>query len=527
MAYQAAVPQDIWETVQALKGVFGNSDGTGYNSEQIDFIAKTFGISSGFQPYDLSAAAYYLIPTFSPIRNRLPRLHLQGSNMEFKSVTNPDTGNATGLMPEGGTPTSIATQFADVITQFKAYGVRSDAVTFEQLFAGAGKAGDLNVDSRAIAVANLLKKQFILEERLMLGGVGAQAQIATTTASPNNGFDFTIGGPIGHAPPGGTEASSSTGGTIGADTVDIQYCAVSSWGIAAGMGTVQGSIGYGTTQQGQSLPQSADLTTAALTGSTNSVTFTPPNKAGTGFAILGWAVYVGIAGQGGAHYYYGFTTGKPLVITSIPTTGQQTPTTDYSYAAVTGGTGSSVEGSFNGILPWLFGTGTNATIVEVNGVPTLANYQNGFVTAFENYFADPDGFWVSAADLNTLTGLLTGNNSGQPYWFAANQGNPQGDMVAGFRVSRFLNPVTSRLLPVDVHAYLPQGTAMALTIDLPPWFVGNNVPSTWIWGGNMDYLEIDYQPTPDFRKFATDIECVGALHCFYPAQNIAFTGLSN
>lgn len=86
MAYQS-VPAEIAETVNAMKGIFtANPSGGGYNSEQLDFIAKTFGIGTGFQPYDLSAAAYYLVPVFSPIRNRLPRLHLQGTNMEFKSV---------------------------------------------------------------------------------------------------------------------------------------------------------------------------------------------------------------------------------------------------------------------------------------------------------------------------------------------------------------------------------------------------------------------------------------------------------
>lgn len=87
MAYTGAVADSLRNTVEAMKGIFtAQSNGQGYNSEQIDYIAKTFGIGTGFQPYDLSAAAYYLVPVFSPIRNRLPRLHLQGTNMEFKSV---------------------------------------------------------------------------------------------------------------------------------------------------------------------------------------------------------------------------------------------------------------------------------------------------------------------------------------------------------------------------------------------------------------------------------------------------------
>lgn len=529
MAYTGAIPEQLRQTVNAMKGIFtAQSGGSGYNADQLDFIAKTFGIGTGFQPYDLSAAAYYLVPVFSPVRNRLPRLHLQGSNMEFKSVINPDTGNASPLVTEGGIPNSLQTQTADVITQFKSYAYRSDPVTFEQLFAGAGKAGDFNVDSRAVAATLLLERFFISEERMILGGVGSQSQIASSSVAPNNGFNFKIGGAIGNAPAGGTATAASTGGSIPASTpVDIQYVAVSSWAMVTGMPAISGVIPYGTTQAGQSLPQTADLlVTTPSTGSTGSVTFTPPDQTKTGFAILGWAVYVGTNGQTGAHYYSGFTTGQPYTIASIPTTGQQTPTTDQSYGAVTGGTGSSVEGSFNGMLPWMFGQGSGTTLVNAAGKPTLATYQAAFVSAFQSAFADPDLFLMSAPDLNYLTNVLIGNNAGQPYWFAAGQGSAQGDLVAGFRVARFLNPVTSRLLPVDVHAYLPQGTAVALTMQMPAWYVGNNVPDSWIWGGSMDYLEIDYQPTPDFVKYATDIRCLGAIHSYMPSQNIVFTGLA-
>ena len=523
-----SVAAELWETVEALKGIYGNPNPQGgFNSQQLEFIAKTFGISTGFQPYDLSAAAYYVFATFSPVRNRLPRLHLQGSNMEFKSVTNPDTGNVAPLIAEGQAPPSITTQTADVITQFKSYGIRSDAVTFEELFAGAAKAGDFNIDARAVAAAQLLKSLFIKEERLILGGVGASSQVATVNNAPENGFVFTIGGAIGNAPAGGSLSASATGGSIPASTaVDVQYVALSSYAMVTGMGTIQGTLSPGTTQAGQSLPQTADLTVTTSTGSTNSVMFTPPTRVGTGKPIIGWVVYAGTADQGGAHYFAGYTTGEPLVITSVPTTGQQTPTTDNSYGSVSGGTGSSVEGAFNGIIPWLMGEGTNATLVEANGKPTLSTYQNAFVNAFQNYFADPDLFLISAADLNYLTGLLTAGGTGQPYWFAAEQGQEQGNMVAGFRVSRFLNPATSRILPVDVHAYLPQGTALALSMQLPAWFVGNNVPNTWVWGGSMDYLEIDYQPTPDFVKYVQDIRCLGAIHSFYPAANIIFSGLA-
>jgi hypothetical protein len=81
------------------------------------------------------------------------------------------------------------------------------------------------------------------------------------------------------------------------------------------------------------------------------------------------------------------------------------------------------------------------------------------------------------------------------------------------------------MLPLNVHAYMPQGTLVALTDQLPSWYVGNNVPDVWVWGGAMDYLEIDFQPTANNPLWQSSINCMGAIHCFLPSQNIVWYGI--
>src|SRR5579875_815667 len=115
----------------------------------------------------------------------------RGISLGVTVSTNVDTTNTPGLIAEGKLAPSIVTQFADVTTYFKAYGVSSDPVTFEELYAAVAKSGDFNVDARAVATANLLKAQFIKEEHLILGGVGATSQVATVNAAPENGLNFT------------------------------------------------------------------------------------------------------------------------------------------------------------------------------------------------------------------------------------------------------------------------------------------------------------------------------------------------
>lgn len=438
---------------------------------------------------------------------------------------NVDTGNTPGIITEGQLAPAIATQFADVTTYFMSYGVSSDPVTMEQLYAGEGENGDFSIDSRAVAVANLLKAQFLKEERLFLGGVGSTQQVASLNTAPVNGLSFTFGGAMGNAPAGGTLAASTTGGTIAASTaVYVQYVAVSAFAIPTGMATNNGSILYGKTQAGQSLPQSggALTVTTASTGGTNSVTFTPPTYSGP-TPVIAWVAYAG-ASASGPFYYAGYTTGAPLTITSIPASGQQVPTTDQTASVGSGPNG--LNGSFNGILSWIFATGSNATIEQVNAAITLAAINNAFTNAFSNQFANPDRLYVSAGDIQAVTAAVIGSqNSGQPYWFAAQQGEAQGQITANFRVSRYTNPVTSKIIPIDVHAYLPQGTMFGITEQLPDWYVGNNVPDVWTWVGAMDYLEIDYQPISSNPQWISEIRNLGGLHCFLPSQNLAITGI--
>lgn len=42
------VTEDLYATIESLKGVFGDTSAAqGWNSDQLQYIAKTFGISSG------------------------------------------------------------------------------------------------------------------------------------------------------------------------------------------------------------------------------------------------------------------------------------------------------------------------------------------------------------------------------------------------------------------------------------------------------------------------------------------------
>jgi hypothetical protein len=517
---QMNIATDLREVVTALQGAFGTGRNTATLDKDVMADLAKFGIGSGMQPYDLAEYAVFLQPVFSPLRNSVPRLRRRGRNFQAKSVVNVDTNNTSGIATEGQLAPAIATQFADVSSYFMAYGVSSDPVTMEQLYAGQGNNGDFSIDSRAVAVANLLKAQFLKEERLFLGGVGSTSQVYSVNNAPTNGMNLGFGGAMGTAPAGGTVTASSSAGTIPAATYSLVYTAVSAFAIPTGMGTNQGSILYGSSNAGESLPVGTAL--SATLSAAGELTFTPPAYNGP-VPVLAYKLYVQLGD--GKYHYAGYTTGAPLTITVLPTTAAITPPATDQTASVGSGP-NGLNGSFNGILSWIFATGSGATIQQANGALTLSDVNTAFSNAFSNQFANPDRLYCSAHDIQTLTGLLTGTNGGQPYWFAANQGPAQGDLTANFRVSRYLNPVTSKIIPVDVHAYLPQGIIFGITEQFPDWYVGNNVPDVWTWVGAMDYLEIDYQPISSNPQWISEIRNFGALHCFLPSQNLAITGIS-
>jgi hypothetical protein len=473
-----AVPQELRETVEMLKGVYADPA----SKLAVGDIAKTFGLSSGFQPYDLAPYAVILQPVFSPIRNKLARQKGQGKQFEFKGVTSVDTSGANGIAVEGTVASTIATQFADVTVNFESYGLASDPVTYEQLWAGQGKPGDFSIDSRALAIANLLKAVMIVEEKLILFGNGASTQVASS-----GGDSWTFGGPVATAT-APTCVISSTGGSLTSNV----YVKVSQ-----------------VTGMGESVP-SAAVTNACGTTSTNLVTVTPVRKTNT--PVLSYNVYASTDNTN--FYLQGSTNGKPFVITAVSTGGVAPPTVDVSGSA----------NAFAGIWSYLFAGGSNAQLSNLAGpLSSLTSLDTVLQNLWNNSSADPDDLWCHSNEVGTLTSLTVG--SGAPYYLGYSPGQ-QSDVIGRYRVSRYTNPATGKVLPLNVHKYIPQGNILATSTELPAWYIGNNVPTVWSMALTQDYVEIDYEPTVSAPKWQSEIRCFGGLVCYVPSVNGLLYGIS-
>ena len=477
------VPQELANTVEMLQaGIW--ADGRGRKTLSAD-LQKTFGTSSGFQPYDLSPLAYILTPTFSPFRNRIPRNQRQGSNYEFKAITNVDTSNASIVATEGVLANPIATQFADVLTKFVPYGLSSDPVTWEQQMAGEGRdPGAFSVDSRALAVANLLKAVMIGEEKMMWWGVGASTQVVSS-----GGDSWTFGGKVGTP-----TTPSLTAGTSGSLTSNVYVKVTQVTGMGESTASAAASNNFGTPSNG-------------------SLVVTPALKAST--YALKYNVYASTDNTN--FYLQGSTNGAGFTIKSVSTGGVAPPTVDTS--------GST--NAFNGVFSYLFASGSGAQNTAVNGTITSMSQIN---TLLENLwtasYADPDSCWMHAHEIDTISNFLVG--SGSPYYLTYGpNGSGQQDIVANARVSRILNNVTQSLIPINVHAYWTQGSIAFTSTQVPAWYVGANIPGVWAQELTADYTEIDYPPISTQPTWLSEIRCYGALSCYVPAVNGILYGIES
>jgi hypothetical protein len=480
------VPAELAETIQMLQaGIWANDRG---RKTMLPDLQKTFNLASGFQPYDLSPLAFILTPTFSPFRNLTPRNQRQGSNYEFKAITALDTGNASIVATEGVLANAITTQFADVTTKFVPYGLSSDPVTWEQQMAGEGRdPGAFNVDSRALATANLLKQVMIQEEKQMWWGVGASTQIVGANSGADDGDNWTVGGAVG----------TGTAPTLAAGT----------------SGTMTGTVYVVTTQvtgQGEGIVSSAASNNFG-TPTNGSLTITPNLKAGT--YALNFKVY---ASTNGTNYYYqGTTNGAPFTLKSVSTGGAIPPTVDNSYSS----------GAFSGVYSYVFGSNTGGQTSNVAGVLSSMSPINTLLqNLWVNSYADPDGAWCHANEIETISTFLVG--SGQPYYFTY-QDSGQRDIVANARASRILNPYTQKVFPLNVHAYWTQGSIAFISNQVPAWYVGANIPGVWAQELTADYTEIDYPPISTQPTWLSEIRCYGALSCYIPKVNGVLWGIES
>lgn len=447
--------------------------------------------SATLVPYDLEAPAKLLVPRLTPLRNSLPRSKGQGSARQFRVI---DGFSNTGF---GGV--ADKSPFMDSQSTTEMFGPMelrrgkkieyashdesvayvemslSDQVNWAAQFAGQGYQ-----DIRSLSQTALLWAHLGGEERAMLFGRGPS----------DNGYS----GPVDA--PEITAVGANTGGTIAAGTYAV---------------VVTADTGFGQTAI-------SNVGSAVTTGTgtiTVTVTAEPDGSYGT------YYVYVSPAAGSAATArlqgtFSGVDDDAPVFVLTTPptTTGALAPTADSSVQ----------ERGYDGFLtvqsdPARTGYYNRLNTPLANGAEAGDEFQDAFESLWNSVKADPDRILCDGGTARQLGDLLKSTANNSSYRLQLNgdgAGHFLGSMVTGIE-----NQITRKMVPFDVHPWMPVGTALirSETLPIPDSHVGATAEVVSV----QEYMSVDW-PVVQFTYDASTY-WMGTLVHYAPKWSGLITGI--
>lgn len=465
-------------------------------------ISLTSPLSTGFVPYNLVAPSRLIYPVYSPLRNKLPRTQGQGTSLQTKVITGvsgTQTGGVAGnvidiaipeLVQGGGSmnnwplnlPPSGAQNAVDLLVPYKFLGL-SESTTWLAQFSGQGFE-----DVAALTNLILLQEMMLAEEYQILA--------ATSTALDTPG---AVTGTARSANVGETALS----GTITNDTLDIRVTAANWYGeTAASTATAVTSVTSGTSV--------VDVTIDPVPGA------------------LWYNIYVTVGTVPGTYHLMESQVGG-LTFTlqgAVPTSGTLIPGADT-------GTFSSLR--YEGLIPVLAGHSqgsnevypagwqggyVNQEVGDTLNIETINAMLQGVYNGSGAYRADPAELIGEGSDIMRLSDDIVQAGANTNYRLFVEQSQTAG-LRAGGAVSEFVNPVTRSIVRIVVHPWMPQGTALGMTYQLP--YSWSNVANAWEMNMVQDYLSIAW-PVID-ATFRFSMFMYGALAANAPQYSAIMQGL--
>jgi len=460
-------------------------------------ISTTSPVGQGLVAFDLEAPAKMLTPRPTPLRNRIARRKGVGLSHRFKRITG-FTGTGTGgvgnIHPgiQDSTQTNFAPQGAsnslyyargpkisyagdDQTVPYAQFSV-SDQVTWSAQYAGQGYQ-----DIRQLSRTSLLYSSMLLEERMLLMGRGTAAGFSGALAAPTS------------------------------VTATARSAAAGETGISGNGANVYVKVTSDAGDFGQSVLSSA-ATVAVSAGQVVDVTCVLPAGA------LGVRVYVstGSSDPGDASRFYVGRSGYNTF-----TIQGALPTSGIAASTVTGDTSAYANG-YDGIVPIV--TGANSGYVNrINAALDTSSpgseWQTAFAALYQSVKADPDRTLLNGSDRKQLSEALKRNSSSN-YRLTVTQDEVSG-VTLGDIVNTIVNEVTGKGVAVEVHPWLPQGTAPILSDTLP--IPDSQVSDVWAVYNVQDLMGVDW-PVTQFA-YESSSYWFGTFVCYAPAWNGAITGI--
>lgn len=480
---------------------------SGISAETIEMVAGSREAYNQFQRdqgypgnnqqnigYMLEEGAKYLTNRLTPVVDSTPRFDMGGiDTVNYRTVLGlyGNTGPTvlSGVLGQQGTPNKVSYNWKNLSYAAKMIAI-SDVVTKEAQIYGRSFQGDV-LGKAAAQIIPALKQ---LQEVWYLNSC---QQLWT--------------------PPQHVASGSTTGGTIAANTYYILVTAVNANGETLG----------------------TSVTTTTTTGTTSSISltiFTLPD----GLGVTAYNVYVGTTNANASLYRQpaGNFNGSALPVN--PTTGvKQGYVTAVLNAVTLSGTAYSsvvtafasnppivakeTNANFNtgnpltfdgvqslvylnaGSASGIFGSQSETPLVvqpaASNGALSLNDTDNLLQAMMLNAQADPDELWVSVVDHKKLSYLVAQGTNARVVLNADNA-SAQGNLIAGYRATAYLNQTTGKLIPIKMVPYLTQGTMIFVSREVPP-ALGNADIIPYGVGYNLPMYSQIFQPDQSHQTQTT------------------------
>ena len=469
-------------------------------SEQVDLTKASFTQSTGLVQYNLEAPAKQLVPVITPLRNDIPRVKtVGGTQANWKAITAFDTANQSLGVTEGHRGANLTPQVTPYSASFVGLGLES-SFTWEAEYAGEGFD-----DVRARNSQNLLLQFMIKEEQAILGGQGTFGLGVTPT-------------PV---------IALASGGTMTAQAVNVYCVALTLDGflrssVAAGLpGQFTRTNAGGTTDtiNGGNAQVSAASNTVTTTGGTLSVTATVA-------AVKGAAAYAWYVGNTAATAGLAAITTVNAVTISANAAGTQ-KANDAKIAADY----SADNTVFDGLLAQCAKSGSNAYFSSLDNGTFTADGGGGIVEIdtmlqdrWDNYRLSPDVLYVNSQEAKNIAKKVISNGGAPLYRINGSDGAVQ--ITAGSVVGGYLNKFalgTGQVIPIKIHPFLPAGTVLGFTHQLPyPLTNVNNLVQMKL---RRDYFQQEWPQTN--RQVEYGIYEDGVLQHYFPASMAVIANIKN
>lgn len=458
------------------------------NINQIEeMIAKAAGMASkasiststGIVAYDLEPLLKQVYPVLTPFRNEvLPRRVSMKGGTSFNAKLLLSVSTATGGIgvAEGKRGLDLTLNEQDVSVFYRTVG-QDGSTTFE-----SEDAAESFDDARAILMTSLLNLNLIEEEQLVLFGNGGNIARAGSSAQTALG---TCNTPVLTNNGGGT-------GTVAAATYNVWCVALSYYGLRNSSVTagVAGQIAR-TSNDGSA--QTINGGNSAVSAASNAITLASPGSlAATVPAVrgaFGYAWYVGTSKAAAA--LAAITTINSVVITA-PAAGTQTASatavaTDFSIDSyVYDGLLTQVAQASSGAY---FKSLDNAALTS-NGAAGINEIDAALVYMYNTYKLDPDLMYMDAGT-STFANLRVLSGGGAPLFRFTLDGQQDRAIIGNATVGSYINPVTKKIIKIQVHPYFPVGTIAIISKTLP--YQTPNVPIPFrLQARSRDWTEYEW-----------------------------------